>query len=177
MNYSVLIIGALVILIFAIVFKIKEKQKDLEGQKDKESPVEETLAKSEEFDDLNEKFIHNSKNRKAINFVKTYNPSDQIIIRSLLDSSGIESYSKLNSASTLFPGFEISGFSDSVICIFEDKKKEAYEIVNEFINVLKDGEPEKLNSIVRNIAEFTIGGYVVPSGRNRSLPEILIRDI
>ncbi|MDA3958798.1 hypothetical protein, partial [Oceanispirochaeta sp.] len=72
-------------------------------------------AEPEEQPDLNEKFLHNSQGQGVVDLVKTFNASDNMILRSILDSKGIDTYVKSNNFGNLYPTFDINNFASSVI--------------------------------------------------------------
>ncbi|WP_169313562.1 DUF2007 domain-containing protein [Spirochaeta africana] len=123
--------------------------------------------------DMNREFLSSSHGRVSVPLVRTHSPADMAVLRSLLDSAEIPSYVQFQHTSSLFPGITIQGYTDSLISVFEDSLPEAYEVVHEYITMLKHDRQGTPLSSARNVGEFLAMGYVVPSGDNRTLPELL----
>ena len=103
-------------------------------------------------------------------------PADMAVLRSLLDSAEIPSYVQFQHTSSLFPGITIQGYTDSILSVYKDNLPEAFEIVHDYIAMLKGDRHGSSLSTARNVGEFFAMGYVVPSRDNRTLPELLFSE-
>lgn len=159
---------------FGVFMRRHEQKKNTEQRK----PSAEQEPSNEEppLKELNEKFIRQAQGKEVIPFVKTYNINDRILIRSLLDSVGICTYLKPNSFSSLYPGVAINNHTDSILSIFTKDMPEARKVVLDYIEDLKNIDPEKRTPYLRHAAEYTLSGVVIPTNQDRVLPEILVRE-
>ncbi len=156
-----IILGILFVLIFAL---IKRKQ-DNRNTKDKSSPIDPG--------NLDDQFFENLKGNEVIPFLRTYNPSDLMILRSLLDSNGINSMVNFSRMNSLYPNLRIDGHTDTIIYIYRMDQEKAVELAEEYIRNISSGQRISKGGIVRNVAEMAIGGILMASLRNRTLPEII----
>lgn len=140
------------------------------------SDVDKTLATADDGRDMNTEFLSACEGRVSISLVRLNSPADTAVLRSLLDSAGIASYVKFQHTSSLFPGITIQGYTDSILSVYEDNLPEAYEIVHDYIAMLKGDRHGSSLSTARNVGEFFAMGYVVPSRDNRTLPELLFSE-
>jgi hypothetical protein len=143
----------------------------------KKRPKNENASKKESWeatDSMNAVFLKNAEGKPVINLVRTYNPGDMALLRSLLDSAGINTFVNFDAMNSLYPGVNLGNHTDIILTIFEEDAAEAKEIVANYLAEQRDHEPEKAGSRIRNVAETVLGGYPMPSGRNKTLPELLI---
>ncbi len=163
MNYYLIFGVGIAFILYLLIFRNKNKFLG-----------DTSVIDEEQFEDLNDKFCNNYNHRVSIDFVRVFNPSDTMLLRSLFDSKNIESYLKFGGMNNLYPGIQIVGHTSSIICVYEDKLEEAKIVVDEFKLAIKRANPEKPTSKIRNIVEFALAGQSVPSGRNKRLPEVLV---
>ncbi|HPE35821.1 MAG TPA: hypothetical protein PK625_01625 [Spirochaetales bacterium] len=119
-------------------------------------------------------FLAQAKGRSAMPLVRVYNSEDLMVLRSLLSSAGIPNYVNYGHISGLYPNIRIAGLSDSVIAVFDTDLDDALRIVLEYIELARKNSASFSSSKVRAVAEFVVGGYVVPGGSGRTLPEVLV---
>ncbi len=140
----------------------------------KHSSSGENPGSEEDLKDMNERFLDRSRGRTVIDLVKVFNPSDEMILRSILAAEGVESYVKSNHFGDLYGSAKESIFSTVVISIFEDKTDEGKKIVQGYIrNLLKDkvdGE-ESFQAPLQNAASAMVG---LPASDLKYIPELLI---
>ncbi len=128
----------------------------------------------EELTDLNERFLSRSRGRSVVDLVKVFNPSDEMILRSILAAEGVDSYVKSNHFGDLYGSSKESIFSTVVISIFEYKVEEGKRIVQGYIrNLLKnESAPEAdLTTQVQSAASAMVG---LPAADLKYIPELLI---
>lgn len=128
----------------------------------------------EETEDFNEKFLRQHGNDPGVALVRTYNPEDLMLLRSLLDSSQINTWAEFAQMNSLLPGVVIPGHTDVVVYVGEDDLDEARTIVADYIETLRSGNVAHLGDIMRNLAEFSLGGYAQPNRGGKALPELLV---
>ena len=165
MDILPLLVLSAIILLFG--FATRGKIPGLFGKKPEGEPQRKTP-------DFNDKFIGNSGGRTQIRFIRVYSPVDLMIIRSMFDSEGIETYAEYESINSLFPGLRVPGYTDTVISIFEDKLDEAKEIAEDYLSALRNNETQRIKDMLRNLGELNIAGYAIPSNQNRMMPELLL---
>ncbi len=132
---------------------------------------------SEELMDLNDRFLAAAEGRPSVALVRSYNPEDVMVLRSLLDSAGIASYVRFQNMNSLYPKIVMGRNSDVLIDVFADELAEARLIAEDYIDRLKaEGliNPGSKASALRNAAEMAIGGIIAPSSDTRLLPELLV---
>lgn len=131
--------------------------------------------------DMNESFIAAAQKSKSeiIDAITVYSVQDLNLIRSLLFSSGIESYVQNEHSSTIFQGIGINGLSSMTISLFKTDYEEATSIVEEYIVNKKKEDNNKRNvkNKARNIGEFIVSGSYVSSNQDIRYPEIKRIDI
>ena len=87
----------------------------------------------DEFEDFNEKFLRNPAGKdETIELVRVFRPDDLELLRSLLDSEGIESYAPVSNMGALYPLDTIPGFTDSVITVYAVDAEAARQIVKDY---------------------------------------------
>ena len=87
----------------------------------------------DEFEDLNEKFLRNPSNKEGtVELVRVFRPDDLELLRSLLDSEGIESYAPVSNMGALYPLDTIPGFTDSVVSVYAVDVEAARQIVQDY---------------------------------------------
>jgi len=94
-------------------------------------------SKNLQEDEGNSNFLSlykDQENVKVVNLVRTFQRVDEFFIRSFLDSAEIPNYLEFSHVSRLFPGVKISGYTDSVISVFEDDVPEARQIVLDYVS-------------------------------------------
>ncbi len=128
----------------------------------------------ETADSMNDLFLEKAEGRSVINLLRTYNPGDMALLRSLLDSAEINTFVNFDAMNRLFPGISLGNHTDMILSIFEEDAAEAKLIVSAYLEEQRNHDPEKAASGIRNVAEAVLGQYVVPSGRNKTLPELLL---
>ncbi len=132
---------------------------------------------AEELMDLNERFLAAAEGRPSVALVRSYNPEDVMVLRSLLDSAGIASYVRFQNMNSLYPKVVMGRNSDVLIDVFADELAEAKLIAEDYIDRLKAeslNSPASKASALRNAAEMAIGGIIAPSSDTRLLPELLV---
>jgi hypothetical protein len=134
-----IILGLLILGI--LLFLMKRSAKVHEEGKDEET----NLA------DLNETFLKDVEGRTVIDLVKVFNPSDEMILRSILASENIDSYVKSNHFGDLLGCSQESIFSTAVISVFEDSSGQAKTIVQDYIhNLYKDQRLDEEEQLHQN---------------------------
>ena len=168
MNYINLILIAIIIILSAVFLNRKEKSQRSKNGKDK--PVREENG----FQDLNEKFLQNCEGKRIVDLVKVFRPHDRDILRSILDSEGIETYVKSNNFGDLYPTYDVFSFSTTVISIFAENTSPAKSIVEEYINILSNQESasDDLVDGIRTAGAVMVG---IPPKLSSYTPEILIK--
>ncbi len=106
-------------------------------------------------------FLKNAEARAVVNLVKTHNPGDMALLRSLLDSAGINTFVNFDAMNSLYPGVNLGNHTDTILTIFEEDAVEAREIVATYLAERQSRDP-------------VLGGCPMPSGRSKTLPELLI---
>jgi hypothetical protein len=158
-----IIILAFAILVIALVVKRKLAKKNEKGLKDKD----------EDFRDINREFLDAAKSDRPIPFLRVYNHQDKMVLRSVLDSEGILTYLDLDHMSSLYPGFKVQGYTDSIIYVLERDIVTATGIAKDYIanliNVLHKNPVNKTQAA----ADFVSAVNFKPTSRNRVLPEFL----
>lgn len=97
------------------------------------------LPQAGDFEDLNEKFLRNEKNKTTtVDLVIVYQPDDLALLRSLLDAEGIESYAPDSQMGALYPVSTIPGFTDATVSIYEVDAEAGRQVVKDFL----EGYPE-----------------------------------
>lgn len=92
-----------------------------------------------DFEDLNEKFLRNEKNKQGtLDLVIVYQPDDLVLLRSLLDAEGIESYAPESQMGALYPVSTIPGFTDVTVSVYEIDSETGRQVVKDFL----EGYPE-----------------------------------
>ena len=87
----------------------------------------------DEFEDFNEKFLRNPAGKdETIELVRVFRPDDLELLRSLLDSEGIESYAPVSNMGALYPLDTIPGFTYSVITVYAVDAEAARQIVKDY---------------------------------------------
>ena len=159
MDYLYIILLSLLILVILLFLM---KRSTIKGAGDQE----------EDFPDMNEIFLSHAKGRSVVDLVKVFNPSDEMILRSILTSENIDSYVKANHFGDLLGCSQESIFSTSVISIFEDTVGQATIIVQNYISNLykdqssaEDGDSTKVHPIVSGM---------MPLSEIKYIPELLI---
>jgi len=146
--------------IFGIVFFLRKTES---------SHSEDGNIKEDKFPDLNKLFLDHAAHRKVVKLVKTFNPSDQMILRSLLAADGLDSYVKSNLFGDLYGISRDSIFSTTVIEVFEDSVTRAKIIVQDYIlnlqNEKKIGTGEN-----RDHPQFS----EIPGSDLKYIPELLV---
>lgn len=140
------------------------------GQKGQEKGSEELL-------DLNDRFLAAAEGRPSVAIVRSYNPEDVMVLRSLLDSAGIASYVRFQNMNSLYPKIVMGRNSDVLIDVFADELEEARLIAEDYIDRLKAESrvgPGSKAAALRNAAEMAIGGIIAPDSETRLLPELLV---
>ncbi len=161
----------LAIMILVLIGKVLRRKL----AKKRRTQSEEAPAESwETTDSMNAEFLKNAEGRQVLNLVRTYNPGDLALLRSLLDSAGINTFVNFSAMNSLYPGVNLGGYTDMIVTIFEEDAEEARQIVSGYLDGQRGHDPEKTGSRVRNVAEAVLGHFVIPSGRNKTLPELLI---
>jgi hypothetical protein len=132
---------------------------------------------SEELMDLNERFLAAAVGRQSVALVRSYNPEDVMVLRSLLDSAGIASYVRFQNMNSLYPKIVMGRNSDVLIDVFADELEEARLVAEDYIDRLKaesGASPHSKAAALRNAAEMAIGGIIAPDSETRLLPELLV---
>lgn len=92
-----------------------------------------------DFEDLNEKFLRNEKNKEGTaDLVIVYQPDDLSLLRSLLDAEGIESYAPESQMGSLYPVSTIPGFTDATVTVYRADWDAARQVAADF----REGYPE-----------------------------------
>ena len=170
MDIMPLIALAALLLLFGIFTRGKGTPKFLRGlESSRNGEIDDTQP------DFNQKFLDaGGEDRTPVDLVETFNPVDRMIIRSLLDSEGVETYIEASSLDTILPGVRFPGHSGSVIRIYEDKAGTAREIVEDFIADIKQDRAADINEKLKKLGDNAIGGYVIPPNQNRMMPKLLL---
>jgi hypothetical protein len=132
---------------------------------------------SQELMDLNDRFLAVAAGRPTVALVRSYNPEDVMVLRSLLDSAGIASYVRFQNMNSLYPKIVMGRNSDVLIDVFSDELEEARLIAEDYIDRLKaesGASPHSKAAALRNAAEMAIGGIIAPDSETRLLPELLV---
>jgi hypothetical protein len=88
----------------------------------------------DDFEDYNEKFLRNFGGKTgSVDLVRTYNADDVMLLRSLLDAEGVETYVQFSSLGALYPTVATIGFNDSVITIYRSDLDVARRVVEDFL--------------------------------------------
>ncbi len=154
----------LILVLFVLIFGLIRKNQERTDKK---------KVEPENPGNLDDYFFDNLNKREIIPFLRTFNPSDLIVLRSLLDSDGIISMVNFNKMNSLYPNLTIYGHTDTILYICREDREKALEITKEYIAKIIASEKTEKRGVVRNIAEMALGSVVVPSGRSRTLPEII----
>lgn len=103
----------------------------------------------DDFPDLNDKFLGNLKNKsEAVALVRAYHADDLMLLRSLLDAEGVESFVQPSSLGDLYPTVATVGLGDSVITIYRVDLEAACRVVEDYLASWED--PEGVAKLVRN---------------------------
>ena len=159
-DFRIILFIALVI-IFALVRRRQEQNKKKDNR---------LIDDLKNMDDI---FFLQANGRKVIPIIRTYNPSDLMILRSLLDSSGINTLVNFSEMNSLYPNMRIEGHTDTIIYIYESDRENAEEIATNYIENIVSISSDRRGGKFRNVAEFVLGGVIMPSGKNRTKPELL----
>jgi len=169
MNYSTLLLLATGIILFALFMNRKEEKEDNE----KEGIIPEEKER-DELPDLNDKFLENAKGRDVIDLVKVYNPQDSIVLRSILDSEGIETYVKSNHFGDLYPTYDLHNFATSVISIYKENSAAAKQIVEDYLLTLKKESYNRDSNLLENTLKTGSALAGIPPELSKFIPELLI---
>ena len=165
MNYVNVLLIALCIVFTAILLN-REQNKKNRKKREKGHP--------DDFPDFNKRFLENARGKQVIDLVKVYNPQDMIVLRSILDAEGIETYVKSNHFGELYPTYDLHNFATSVISIFNDNSAAAKKVVQDYLLTLnKKSYAEESNAL--EDAVKTSGLLVgIPPESSKFVPELLI---
>jgi hypothetical protein len=168
MNYFTLLCLAAFFLLALFLNKKEKREKIPPSDEDNQPPVE-------DFPDLNDIFLSNAEGKDILGLVKVSNQQDKMILRSILDAEGIETYIEPNHFSGLYPTHGIHRGSSLIIFIYKSKAAEAKKVVEDYILTLKEGRSsEKANPLDRALKTGAmLSGVLLPEPDN-SLPELLI---
>ena len=88
----------------------------------------------DEFEDLNEKFLRNAGQKDGtVDLVRVYEPGDLTLLRSLLDTEGLESYVLESQMGSLYPLETIPGFADSTVTVYRVDYEAGRRVVEDFL--------------------------------------------
>lgn len=103
----------------------------------------------DDFPDLNEKFLGSPKKKtEAVALVRAYHSDDLMLLRSLLDAEGVETFVQPSSLGELYPTVSTVGLGDSVITIFKSDLDVACRVVEDYLAGWEDAEG--VAKLVRN---------------------------
>ncbi|MDC7233643.1 MAG: hypothetical protein PQJ58_10450 [Spirochaetales bacterium] len=167
MNYYHLILLIFVCLVIVVLLRKRNSsaESDAAGEKD-------------EMADLNEVFLSHAGDREIVDLVKVFNPSDLMILRSMLAAEAIDSYVKSNYFGELLGSAKESIFSTSVISVFKDSTEDAVSVVENYIsNLIKNKSSEEQKAILEKRDHVSLNESVgLPAADLKYIPELLVPD-
>jgi hypothetical protein len=104
--------------------------------------------------------------------VRVYSQMDIALLRSLLSSMGIVTYTLFENTNNIRMGIAIAGYNDTIVQILEKDYKRARIAVEGYIaNRRRDGTGVTAGTKIRNVAETLVGGMF--ANPNLQLPELI----
>lgn len=166
LKYRVFLFLGIVWILFLIVKSILDKVFDIIGNEDiKDAADDETI----DYTDFGDKMFEQVQDgKKYQHFLNIGNRADCALIRSMLSSADIYSYTENEKVNTLYGGF--AGAINQMLCIklyiLTDDYEEALEIVTDFIKskiarLSKKSDKSKFEKTLKTLAKIAAAPYLV----------------
>lgn len=165
LRYRVYIFLGIAWILFLIVKSILDKVFDKIRNEDIKDAADETI----DYTDFGDKMFEQVQDgKKYQHFLNIGNRADCALIRSMLSSADIYSYTENEKVNTLYGGF--AGIINQMFCIklyiLTDDYEEALEIVSDFIKskiarLSKKSDKTKFEKTLKTLAKITAAPYLV----------------
>lgn len=119
--------------------------------------------------------------RKTIHLVELYSPENEmevLLLKSILDDSGIDFFVKNDTFGSLTVGPQIAHYNRKTILVAEDQLDDAREVLVEFLEKTshRPHAPYRLRDKLRMIFEVLLFGWIMPGRRRSSPPRLELLD-
>lgn len=117
----------------------------------------------------------------TIHLVELYSPENEmevLLLKSILDDSGIDFFVKNDAFGSLTVGPQIAHYNRKTILVAEDQLDEAREVLVGFLEKTshRPHAPYRLRDKVRMVFEVLLFGWIMPGRRRSSPPRLELLD-
>ena len=158
--------GIVLIIVFAFVLRHRQNR----SEEDRPDSDESAREDEDGMPDLNEEFLAAAAGEDTAGLVRTFHPTDLMILRSILASEGIPNFVPHSHVGGLLPGVRVQGYTDSTIVIRVSDAEDAIRLTQDYIETIQTPNTPKM----RNALEFLAAGVPVAAAEDRVLPELLL---